>query len=902
MHQLAFVATASYQLTSAGPAAQQWEAAVARPGAGGGRKEQRARPASRGGSSRRRRAEPAPAPALPEPVARADEPRVTKHHVVNALSTALSAKVYGAHHLRQQAAIADRRADALQAANANAAQLIDQQRQLVRRSVELRQEVLALAGTAGAEAARLGGETARLSVSLAHAQAMEAGLEHCLTEQSDGLAQRAATLAATTEARPQTLPARALLTLEEADLACDDGAQPPVERVSPGSAEDWSVTLTVQGLVDAVAAAEEEAGHAAALARRQAWLSAGAAQLAQLRERLRETRAKRHPKPLLAEDYQLCAQIRREMSALRAALAAEREDIKRAAAAAAKLQALKEELEATEEEEERARLRIEIRSLRHTHLAADAGLEEGGWSRPRRRLMALLNGTFGLPVTDPDKAKALKPFGQVQEVSTPFSGDKTVSVRSGASAQHLLFGEKYSARWDLIKGMVYGLVEEAVETAPVHRPPPVLEAAVWEWRDVSGRRAWHAFDRQLGDELEARRGALLKQAERLRREREGLEPEEEEGQEGEEETEPPSPMVRWSEEAGGLAEFVVDLERMLHYSAREAEPLGSDSGSSSGSDGSGDSSTSDDGEDQSVVWESPTPVTELVAKLVPLEPLGSAGDSREHELSPLVRELVREVRRRDPSALSGRRAVPSPAVSPTQEPPREAGVKAASGESSGRERQRTVRRSSEAIVDDAVRCGAHVLVSWLSLLFLTLDRNRALMEEATRLGRRDRAMPIGTRIWVQDLGEGWYEGFARNPKFAPNYAPVARRGPSAHRIRFEPPGGSGKTMAGRARKVVLVGPEAPKWEVLPPMDGSVRPRWENRRSAMGVPYTRWEFRRHETRQEQVGGRELVRESRFWMDATANNLVVGCEPPVEDLQPDEEEEEEGGGEGEGDGAE
>ena len=176
------------------------------------------------------------------------------------------------------------------------------------------------------------------------------------------------------------------------------------------------------------------------------------------------------------------------------------------------------------------------------------------------------------------------------------------------------------------------------------------------------------------------------------------------------------------------------------------------------------------------------------------------------------------------------------------------------------------------------------------------------MEEATRLGRRDRAMPIGTRIWVQDLGEGWYEGFARNPKFAPNYAPVARRGPSAHRIRFEPPGGSGKTMAGRARKVVLVGPEAPKWEVLPPMDGSVRPRWENRRSAMGVPYTRWEFRRHETRQEQVGGRELVRESRFWMDATANNLVVGCEPPVEDLQPDDDEEEEGGGEGEGDGAE
>ena len=31
----------------------------------------------------------------------------------------------------------------------------------------------------------------------------------------------------------------------------------------------------------------------------------------------------------------------------------------------------------------------------------------------------------------------------------------------------------------------------------------------------------------------------------------------------EEETEPPSPMVRWSEEAGGLAEFVVDLDQIV---------------------------------------------------------------------------------------------------------------------------------------------------------------------------------------------------------------------------------------------------------------------------------------------------------------------------------------------------
>ena len=47
------------------------------------------------------------------------------------------------------------------------------------------------------------------------------------------------------------------------------------------------------------------------------------------------------------------------------------------------------------------------------------------------------------------------PFGQVREISSPFPGDKTVSVRSGASAQHHLFGEKFSVRsniniWDTI--------------------------------------------------------------------------------------------------------------------------------------------------------------------------------------------------------------------------------------------------------------------------------------------------------------------------------------------------------------------------------------------------------------------------------------------------------------------
>ena len=47
----------------------------------------------------------------------------------------------------------------------------------------------------------------------------------------------------------------------------------------------------------------------------------------------------------------------------------------------------------------------------------------------------------------------------------------------------------------------------------------------------------------------------------------------------------------------------------------------------------------------------------------------------------------------------------------------------------------------------------------------------------------------------------------------------------------------------------------------------------------------------------MGGRELVREPRSWMDVTANNLVVGCEPPVEVLELGDEEEA-GGGEDEG----
>lgn len=58
---------------------------------------------------------------------------------------------------------------------------------------------------------------------------------------------------------------------------------------------------------------------------------------------------------------------------------------------------------------------------------------------------------------------------------------------------------------------------------------------------------------------------------------------------------------------------------------------------------------------------------------------------------------------------------------------------------------------------------------------------------------------------------------------------------------------------------------------------------------MGLPYTRYEFTRFQSRQEQVGTREVQSEPRFWMDTTAYD-------PVEDLA--------GigitGGEGDGDG--
>ena len=694
-----------------------------------------------------RRSAPDDAPAEPgdglKALHGAAEPAVTKQHVVNALGRSLGTKLYGAQHLRRQAAIAKRREERLGAAKASAAQLIDAQQQLVNRSVELRHEVQSLQVSGGAAAARLGIGAQRVSAELGGVHDMEHGLEHLLDEQSDGLARASGALALASAARPQTLPARALLSLEQADwAACDavEAALSAPERMA-GSAEAWSVQLALQNSVDVIAERQEAPLREARKARREDWIAAAKLQLLQLKEQLGDEQHQG-----ATQDYEVCARLRNEIGVLKQKLLEQRK------------------LGSAED-----------------RFGVDEAADDAVWVRPpQRRLVAMLNGTFALPVDEEATVNALNPFGQVQMVPNPFSDDKR-AVRTGSDAQHLLFGEKYTKRWDLMKAMVYGLVEEALATAPVHRPPSVVAPAVWEWRDKTGRRVWHRFEEGLAAQMEETYAALTKPPE----------PESEEEpapDDEEEEVEPPSPVIRWSEavEDGGSAAFVVDLERMLQYPERQlldvedSEPVAS--------------------------------VPELVAAVIPTQPLDA--DYSKRILHPLVRELAREVRRRDDGAAAAARAARavarssaaaasaaataakaaaakaaaanaaakaaaaqrpvSPAVSPTQEP----------------RYPRMARRDAESIEDAGVR---------------------AAIAEATKLGKRDKALPNGTRIWVQDLGEGWYEGYARFPKYG------ARRGPATHTIRFEPHEqgvDSVRSLAGRAKPVQLVGPTAPKWEVL----------------------------------------------------------------------------------------
>ena len=85
-------------------------------------------------------------------------------------------------------------------------------------------------------------------------------------------------------------------------------------------------------------------------------------------------------------------------------------------------------------------------------------------------------------------------------------------------------------------------------------------------------------------------------------------------------------------------------------------------------------------------------------------------------------------------------------------------------------------------------------------------------------------------------------------------------------------------------EIHLVGPDAPVWSIEPPLLGDDRAsrgqtgrldssvlggrKWHTHKTVMGMEYTRYEFTRFQSRQEQVGKREIKREPRFWMDTTA----------------------------------
>ena len=136
----------------------------------------------------------------------------------------------------------------------------------------------------------------------------------------------------------------------------------------------------------------------------------------------------------------------------------------------------------------------------------------------------------------------------------------------------------------------------------------------------------------------------------------------------------------------------------------------------------------------------------------------------------------------------------------------------------------------------------------------------------------------------------WYESFERR-----------RQGPATHRVRVFPESNddaaqvsSIKPTAGHLHKIHLVGPDAPAWSIEPPdlggnracrrhsgrLDGCIPHgrKWHSHQTVMGLKYTRYEFTRFQSRQEQVGKRDIVTEPRLWMDSTAQFDVEDL-PPV-----------------------
>jgi hypothetical protein len=290
-------------------------------------------------------------------------------------------------------------------------------------------------------------------------------------------------------------------------------------------------------------------------------------------------------------------------------------------------------------------------------------------------------------VDDPAMVDALTPFDEIGHVPNPF--ESKITVRKGPSVQHLLFGETYSARWETVKSMVWGLVECAIETRAVHKPLQFARPAIWEWRDNAGRRAWHQFDSSLSQRLEERYIQLGSER-------------------GEEQDEVPAEHlgpaeIRWTEPAEEGAAFVIDLERMVQYPDRDI-PM---------------NDASDDAVDA-------LPCALLVRQLVAPQPILLTGKARGRQrvLHPLVRAIAREIRRRDQALPGNRREghTASGTVTTKSLP--------CSSDLTTRPKVREAR-SAEEIENAAVE---------------------AMMTNAERLGRRDRALPVGTRLWVENVG------------------------------------------------------------------------------------------------------------------------------------------------------
>lgn len=577
---------------------------------------------------------------------------MTRLHVSNALTKSLTSKVYGAHHLRQQTAIVARRQERLNGANSTVTETLRNQKNLVDRSAELRQEMAAVQVGAGAAVLSLSKNAERLDTNLERLQVMQSSLAYMLQSQSVKLQDVRDSIADVDASRPQPST--------DADSAQGHSTVPGPVRLA-GSADAWSVQLAVQDMINDIAGEEESQRAATRHGRCEQKIQDLKLEVEQLQGQLADVRQQTYPRL----DYDTCAKLRNNIADLMHQL-----DWHLRRSSPEQVRAL-EKLGVDEEPEEP---------------------DEHSWRNPPpRQVVALPDGSLGLPVDDVAMINALAPFDGIQLVSNPLDESK-IAVRSGPSAQHLLFGETYSARWQTVRAMVWGLVERAIETAPAHKPPKATKHAVWEWRDNAGCRPWHQFDSNLSEILEVRFLQLIskQEAHSVGQRDAGPEVKPEAAAE-----------VRWTEpqEGGGSATFIVDLERMLQYPARNivmkygAEAL---------------------------------PCTTLVREMVAPQPIATSGqDLCYQRMHPLVRAVAKEVRRRVPSSVTKRKLHRNPYIvaRSTSDVHHSTVLK--------EQQPKRVIRTADAIRQTAIE---------------------AMKAEAERLGRRDRALPVGTRLWVQGIG------------------------------------------------------------------------------------------------------------------------------------------------------